>query len=102
MMKTGRYCVNPPFPPAENKINDTTFSLSNLPEIGEKVRYKCEAGGHNKLKGDFSKNYFDILCEDNNTMEAPAAWPVCLAGKKWSLVNELPNPLLLQPCVTLP
>ena len=59
------------------------FSLTNLPEIGDKVRYKCEAGGHNKIRGDFSKNYFDILCEDNNKMQAPATWPVCMAGKGW-------------------
>eukprot|EP00094_Tigriopus_californicus_P011789 TCALIF_11387-PA protein Name:"Similar to Svep1 Sushi, von Willebrand factor type A, EGF and pentraxin domain-containing protein 1 (Rattus norvegicus)" AED:0.18 eAED:0.20 QI:5/0.76/0.61/0.96/0.43/0.51/31/0/2019 len=71
------YCLNPPNPPDNHNLS-LSVDPSKLIDIGADIKYNCEAGGHNRIKGDFNEKSVSLKCAENNVVEEPTSWPVCV------------------------
>ena len=80
------YCDTPPIPPAHHNLTSQPegWDGQNPTAWGSNIKYKCSAGGENKRSDDYSKDDYQLTCQDNNTFTTPE-WPTCVPSKKAKL-----------------
>ena len=76
------HCNTPPIPPAHHNLTSQPegWDGQNPTTWGSKIYYKCSAGGKNKRSDDYSKDEYELTCQDNNNFTTPE-WPTCVPSK---------------------